>query len=106
MDSTKDKVKKVVEEYIKTFPLEYENFLMSHRQKQDNKINAFAELKGHDQLIRHLFDVPENLYFALKLNLQEEELGWLFGTGVYERTYIGVSWFIKAFPQFKITKDF
>lgn len=105
-EATKDRVKKVVREYMRMFPIEYEQFLNSHRQKQDNKINEFAELKGHDQLVRHLFDVPESLYLAFKMKLESDQFDWLFGTGVYERTYTGVNWFMKTFPQFKITKDF
>lgn len=106
MDSTKEKVKKVVREYIRVFPLEYEHFLNSHRQKQENKINDFAEFKGHDQLVRHLFDIPESLYLAMKMKLEAEQFDWLFGTGTHEGNYSGITWFIKMFPQFKITKDF
>lgn len=106
MDATKELVKKVVREYMRVFPIEYEQFLNSHRQKQDNKINEFAEFKQHDQLVRHLFDVPESLYLAFKMKLPSEDFDWLFGTGVYEKSYVGVQWFMKTYPQFKITKDF
>lgn len=106
MDATKEKVKKVVREYIRILPLEYEQFLLSQRQKQDNKINDFAELKGHDQLVRHLFDVPESLYLAFKMKLLDDEFEWLFGTGDQEGNYKGVTWFMQTFPQFKISKDF
>jgi hypothetical protein len=106
MDSTKERIKKVVREYIRMFPFEYEQFLISHRQKQENKINEFAEFKQHDQLVRHLFDIPESLYLACKMKLQDEQFDWLFGTGTYEGNYVGITWFIKMFPQFKITKDF
>lgn len=106
MHATKERVKTVVREYLKLYPLEYEQFLSSHRQKQDNKINDFAEMKGHDQLVRHLFDVPETLYLALKLKMPSEEFDWLFGTGVHEGNYSGVNWFMKCYPQFKITKEF
>ena len=106
MDSTKEKAKKVVREYMRLFPLEYEQFLLSNRKKQENKINDFAEMKGHDQLVRHLFDIPESLYLAFKMKLHSDEFDWLFGTGVYEGNYSGVNWFMKMYPQFKITKDF
>ena len=106
MDATKERVTKVVREYMRVFPVEYEQFLHSHRQKQENTINEFAEFKQHDQLVRHLFDVPESLYLAFKLKLPSEDFDWLFGTGVHEKSYTGVKWFMKNYPQFKITKDF
>lgn len=106
MDATKELVKKVIREYMRVFPIEYEQFLNSHRKKQDNTINEFAEFTQHDQLVRHLFDVPESLYLALKMKLPSEDFDWLFGTGVYEKSYEGVKWFMKNYPQFKITKDF
>lgn len=106
MQSTKERIKKVVREYIKMYPLEYEQFLSSHRKKQDNKINEFAEFKRSNQLIRHLFDIPETLYFALKLKLQPEQFDWLYGFNEYEGQRAGLTWFIRTFPQFKITEDF
>ena len=106
MDATKERVKKVVREYIRVFPFEYDQFLQSHKIKQENKINEFAEFKQHDQLVRHLFDIPESLYLAMKMQLSDEQFCWVFGTGEYEGNYAGVTWFIKMFPQFKITKDF
>lgn len=84
------------------FPTEYSNFLMSHREKQDNKVNKFAELKGSDHVIRHLTDMPESLYMALQLNLNAEEWDWLFLSSKRD----GMAWFMKTFPQFKITADF
>lgn len=106
MQSTKDRIKKVVQEYRKMYPLEYQDFLASHRQKQDTKMNEFAEFKQHSQLVRHLFDVPETLYFALKLKLTEEQFDWLYGFNEFEGQRAGVTWFIRTFPQFKITEDF
>ncbi len=106
MHATKERAKKVVREYMKLFPIEYEQFLNSHRQKQENKINDFAEFKGHDQIVRHLFDIPESLYLAFKLKMSGDEFDWIFGTGVYEGKYEGVNWFMKNFPQFKISKEF
>ncbi len=106
MQSTKERIKKVVKEYIKMFPLEYEQFLNSHRQKQDNKINEFAEFKQHDQLVRHLFDIPETLFMALRMKLTTEQFDWMYGFNEYEGNRAGVTWFIRTFPQFKITEDF
>lgn len=106
MQSTKDRIKAVVKEYTRVFPLEYEQFLNSHRIKQDTKMNEFAEFKKHGQLVRQLFDVPETLYLALKMKLTEEQFDWLYGFNEFEGKREGLTWFIRTFPQFKITKDF
>jgi len=106
MQPTKTKITTVIKEYIKLFPQEYEAFLNSTRAKQDNVANKYAELGNADQLVRHLFDVPATLHTALRSNLTDEEFSWLFSLNEYERKRAGLTWFIRAFPQFKITKDF
>lgn len=106
MQSTKERIKKVIKEYIKLFPLEYESFCNSHRIKQENKVNEFAEFKGSTQLVRHLVDVPETLYFSLRSQLQPEQFDWLYGFNDFEGKREGMTWFIRTFPQFKITDDF
>lgn len=105
MQSTKERIKKCVEEYIRLFPLEYEQFKTSTRIKQDSLLTEFAELKG-DQMVRHLFDVPETLYYILMRRLTDEEMDWLYSRNAYERKRDGLTWFIRTFPQFRITKDF
>lgn len=106
MQSTKARITKVIKEYIKTFPVEYEQFLMSHRKKQDNKTNKWGEFKQSDQMVRHLFDIPESLFMALKMKLTDDQFNWFYGFGDYEGKRDGVTWFIRNFPQFKITDDF
>jgi hypothetical protein len=106
MQSTKEKIKKVVIEYMKLFPAEYDAFLNSVRQKNEAKSNAYAEIKGGDQMVRHLFDIPETLYYCFRTNLTDDEFNWIFGTNDHKKQRAGLSWFIRTFPQFKITKDF
>lgn len=106
MQVTKERIKKIIKEYIKTFPVEYEQFLNSHRIKQDNKANHFAEFKQGEQMVRHLFDIPETLFMAFKMKLTEEQMDWLYGWNDFEGRREGVTWFIRTFPQFKITEDF
>lgn len=106
MDSTKERIKKVVREYIRAFPVEYENFLKSHRVRQYNKQNKFAEIKGGDQLVRHLVEIPESLYMALRMKLEDEQFNWLYSVGGFENSHAGMSWFMKTFPQFKVSEDF
>jgi hypothetical protein len=89
------------------FPLEYEQFLLSTRKKVDGKINKFAEFTQHDQVVRHLFDVPESLFMAFKMKLNDEQFNWLYGFGDYDNgKHEGKMWFMRRFPQFKITEDF
>lgn len=106
MDATKERIKKVIREYIRTFPVEYEEFMSAQRVRQENKINKFADFKGSDQIVRHLVEIPESLNLALKMKLEQEQFDWLFGFNEYEGKYNGFSWFIKMFPQFKITDEF
>lgn len=106
MQSTKNKIKDAVSEYIRLFPNEYAAFLASHRMKANNLQNDFAELKGSDQMVRHLVDVPETLFFIIKRNLNEQEYAWLYSLDDYKGKRAGMAWFLRAFPQFKITKDF
>jgi len=107
MQSTKEKIKTVIKEYIKIFPTEYEYFQQSIRIKQDNLQTEWAELNApSEQIVRHLMDMPETLYIALRQNLNKQELDWLFSREEYKGKRAGIMWFIRAFPQFKITKDF
>lgn len=106
MQSAKTKVKAVVQQYIKLFPTEYESFLISTRKKTDNLVNEFAELKQSDQMVRHLFDLPLTLHNLIQIKLTDEEYDWLYARNSYEKTQGGLLWFVRSFPQFKITKDF
>lgn len=105
MKRAKEQVTATVKEYIRLFPKEYDAFLSSTRAKQHNLIDEFAEMKGSEQMVRHLFDLPETLHYALQRALTDEEYDWLYSRGQYERRREGLSWFIKAFPQFKITSE-
>jgi hypothetical protein len=105
MQTAKEKIKITVNEYKRMFPLEYETFLTSTRKKADSTENDFAELKKSDMISRHLFDLPEILHYALQRQLTDEEYDWLYSRGAYTGRREGLAWFIKAFPQFKITKE-
>lgn len=105
MTSAKEKVALTVKEYIRMFPLEYDSFLNSTRKKADSVTTEFAEIQGSDMISRHLFDLPEVLHYALQRQLTDEEYDWLYSRGAYEKRREGLAWFIKAFPQFKITSE-
>jgi len=109
MKRAKEQTEAVVKEYIKLFPAEYKNFLNATAAKVDNLgiDNDFAEVKGSDMVVRHLFDLPETLHFALQRGLTQEEYDWLYSRGQYEKSKNpGLLWFMKRFPMFNITKEF
>jgi len=109
MKRAKEQVEAVVKEYIKLFPAEYKNFLNATAAKVDNLgiDNDFAEVKGSDMVVRHLFDLPETLHFALQRGLTQEEYDWLYSRGAYEKSKNpGLLWFMNRFPMFSITKEF
>lgn len=106
MNSAKIKVKTAVEEYVRLFPQEYEAFQRSHRAKEDNKKNDFATFGSTEQIVRHLFDLPEVLHHSIRKLLTDEEYDWLYSRNAYEKNRKGLTWFVRTFPQFKITKDF
>jgi hypothetical protein len=106
MTSAKTKVKTAIEEYIRLFPQEYEAFTKSHRQKEANKENEFAEFNRSEQIVRHLFDLPEVLHHSIQKLLTDEEYDWLYSRNAYEQKRQGLTWFVRTYPQFKITKDF
>lgn len=106
MEETKDKIKKMIREYIKLFPDEYTQFLDSVKAKRISKGTKFAETKGMEMLDRHLFDMPESLFIALKKIMTDEEWEWLFANGKYAKDFHGIKWFMKTFEQFNISEDF
>ena len=105
-DDTKDKIKKMIKEYVKLFPDEYKLFIDSVRAKQQEKDTKFAEAKGSEVIDRHLFDMPESLFIALKKIMTDEEWEWLFANGQYAKDYRGIKWFMRTFKQFNISEDF
>jgi hypothetical protein len=108
MTTAKKRITELVKEYIRLFPAEYEAFKSANAAKVDTLgiDNDFAELKGSEQLVRHLFDLPETLHHALQRGLNDQEYDWLYSRGEFEKNRKGLQWFITAFPVFKITKDY
>ena len=107
MQSAKTKVETAVKEYRRLFPIEYQAFLDSTRKKTDNLDTRWAEVKGAEhQIVRALFDMPEVLYHSIVQLLTDDEADWLFSRNAYKNQPAGLSWFIRKFPQFKITEDF
>lgn len=108
MNTAKTRVRELVQEYVRLFPAEFEAFKLATAAKIDNlgAFNDFAEMKGSDQIVRHLFDLPETLHYAIHRGLSDTEYDWLYSRGEFEKNREGLQWFITTFPMFKITKDF
>jgi len=105
MQTAKDKVTTAVHEYARLFPEELVAFQKSVAEKAENKATKFAEVKG-DVIERHLFDMPEKLYAAIRGLLNDDEFSWLFGHGDYLGNGAGIKWFIETFPTFTITSAY
>lgn len=108
MTRAKEQIRVLVDEYKKLFPGEYKQFLISNRIRVDglDYNNKFAELRGGQHVIRHLFELPETLYFAFVRGLTDEELDWLYSRNEFEKNRRGTQWFMSEFPEFKVTEDF
>lgn len=108
MDRAKEQIRVLVAEYKKLFPGEYKQFLESNRLRIEglDYNNDFAEIRGSQHVVRHLFEIPETLYHAFLRGLTDEELDWLYSRNQYEKDRKGLAWFIREFPEFKVTKDF
>lgn len=106
MQLTKKKIDEAVKQYTQLFPSEYKAFLTSTRAKKAQNQNDFAELKQSDMIERHLMDIPETLYYALRQHLTDEEFDWLYGKNTHHGKREGIAWFMRKYPQFRITKEF
>lgn len=108
MDGTKTKITTLVQEYKKLFKAEYNSFLKSNaiRVGKIEGSNKFAEMKGSQQVVRHMIEVPETLYYAFVRGLSDNELDWLYSRNQYEKDFKGMKWFMESFPEFKVSKDF
>lgn len=106
MNSAKEKITTAVSEYQRLFPQEYKDFLNSKQIKLELKNDKWASTGKSTALERHLFDMPEKLYTAIKRLLNDEELSWFNGRDEYHGDMRAVQWFMRTFPQFKITQDF
>lgn len=108
MERAKKQIDIVVKEYRRLFPAEYKAFLKSNALRIDGLEgdNKFAEIKGSQQVIRHLTEVPETLYYALVRGLTDEELDWLFARNRFRNDFKGIKWFMETYQDFNVTKAF
>lgn len=94
-ETTKNKIRGVVQLYVSLYPKEYQEFLKAIRIKKANQKDEYARVKGSDAIERLLYEIPEVLFNLLLIKLEvgeQEELEALEGA----------TWFAKTFKQFRI----
>lgn len=99
MDNTdvKLKVSHAVTKWEMDSPFEYSAFLSARRSKTDGLANAFAEVPGQGFIERLLYEVPEGLYAALRMALDDGERAFL-------QSKEGAQWFTKTFMQYNVSQ--
>lgn len=99
MQETKQRIKKVVEDYIKMFPDEYAIAIRGTEALRQMTTDEFASIDGI-YYGRALYEIPETLHSMLANNLPEEDIRWLKEGGADRKQ--GGRWFAKTFPVFAI----
>lgn len=102
MQTAKDHITQIVEEYIKLFPEDFQTVkdgIALSRGTYDDEY-ASAKLSGAPDM-RALFEIPVDLSEMLIMQLTEEEMEW-FKAGGKDRKE-GGRWFAKNFPAFRLT---
>lgn len=99
MRSTKELIRKIVRQYIKLFPEEFETFKQGMEAVRAVTRNDFATLQG-TSYSRALYEMPETLATMLLTGLNEEEMVWLKAGGMNGKE--GGLWFARTFKDFCI----
>lgn len=97
MESTKNKIIEIVKAYSEVFFDEYEAVVSYLKKKRNNRNNNFAEIKGNDYVVRSLYEIPETLDNIIQTKLDDKDKQFL-------KSKEGGHWFVKKFPQFRITE--
>jgi hypothetical protein len=100
MESNKDiklKITHIVTKWELDNPTEFSLFLQSRKAKTDDLKNKFAELKGHNFILRLLYEIPEGLDTSLRFGLDSFEMEFLKSTP-------GALWFAKTFKQYNVSQ--
>lgn len=98
--NTQNRIRNIVEAYKIGFPVEYkqvcESVINIRQTLKDDMATVKVELSGVAPQ-RALFEMPETLFMSLVKTLDDDEL-------TYFKSKEGARWFIKAFPEFSLTK--
>jgi len=96
MDEVKEKIKRTVSEYKRLFPEEYKAVVAQIAESRKNQKDQYASSSG-EHMERALFEIPETLFVALKMNLSDEEM----------LTYKSIEcsrWFAKTYKEFTLAE--
>jgi hypothetical protein len=96
-DTLKEKIKKVVLDYKKLFPQEYDDVKEVVKQKRNLKANPFGATLKDSALGRHILEMPETLHAIFNLRLDDEEMK-VFNLKDSKR------WFAKEFKEFSVAE--
>ncbi|MHB1086423.1 MAG: hypothetical protein ACYCZ0_01595 [Minisyncoccota bacterium] len=99
MQETKQRIKKVVSDYIKLFPAEYSIVCKGVEMKKKMTRDQFASIEGMFEG-RGLYEISETLDAMLTKYLPEEDMVWLKSGGINHKE--GGRWFAKTFPEFSL----
>lgn len=99
-DIHKERISKIVEDYIRLFPAEYKQFKDAARKKVDSQRTKFGEVKGDEYMVRVLFELPETLFGYMYTLLPEETIDWLWST----KSKTGARWFAGKYKAFRVTE--
>jgi hypothetical protein len=96
---TKNRIKKIVEDYKRLFPEEYAIVVRGIQMKKELTRDKYASIEGMFDG-RALYEIPETLHNMLAHSLIQEDIVWL-KSGGHDRKE-GGRWFAKTFPEFAL----
>lgn len=101
MQSAKNHITQIVEEYIKMFPEDFATFKKAmEMQRHMLKDAEYGRAEGTESGMRALFEMPVDLSEMFIMQLTEEEMEW-FKAGGNDRKE-GARWFGKTFKAFAL----
>ncbi len=93
MDSAKQKITFLVEDYIRKFPGEFD--LLKNAVALHRNISESPDSWDKSGDMKRLYEISETLQTMFIMGLDEEETVWL-------KSKAGGNWFIKKFPVFSL----
>lgn len=104
MQSAKEHITEIVEEYIKLFPADFATFKKAmEMQRHMLKDEEYGKAEGSSGQMRALFEMPVDLSEMLIMQLTPEEMEW-FKVGGNNRKE-GAHWFAKKFKAFTLPQS-
>lgn len=101
MNSAKLHITKIVEDYIRLRPADFEIVKEGIKMQRGLHLDEFASAKlNGSAYTRALFEIPEELSQMFIMQLTEEEMEWFKAGGTNRKE--GGLWFAKAFPAFAL----